>query len=242
MFHTRGSLWLALGLTLFVASCSGGGACRFGFGSEPSSTGSGAAAPAQAASADPQARPQIVILGDSITAGYGLLESEAYPFLLQQKVDEDGYNFEIVNAGVSGDTSAGGLRRLDWALQGTVKILILELGANDGLRGLPVAEMKQNLTTIIERARERNILVVLTGMEAPPNYGAEYVKAFRSTFSEIAVQQKVLFIPFLLDRVAGEAALNQADGIHPNQEGSKIIADTVWQTLRPLLDQMTAAS
>src|SRR4030095_4254893 len=200
------------------------------------------AAPAQPASADPQARPQIVILGDSITAGYGLLESEAYPFLLQQKVDEDGYNFEIVNGAVSGDPSAGGLRRLDWALQGTVKILILELGANDGLRGLPVAEMKQNLTAIIERARERNILVVLTGMEAPPNYGAEYVKSFRSTFSEIAVQQKVLFIPFLLDRVAGEAALNQADGIHPNQEGSKIIADNVWQPLRPLLDQMTAAS
>jgi acyl-CoA thioesterase-1 len=240
MFHTRASLWLALGLTLFVASCSGG-ACRLGFGAEPSSAG--AAAPASAPTGNPaESRPQIVILGDSITAGYGLLESEAYPFLLQQKVDEDGYNYEVVAEGVSGDTSAGGLRRLDWALQGNVKVLILELGANDGLRGLPVDEMKQNLTTIIERARQRNIVVILTGMEAPPNYGAEYVKAFRSAFSEIAVTQRVLFIPFLLDKVAGEAALNQADGIHPNQEGSKIVADTVWPTLRSLLDQMAAAS
>ena len=138
-------------------------------GSEPATTAARATA-----SADPTApvvRPKIVALGDSLTVGLGLLETESFPSLLQNKLDEEGYPFEMVNAGVSGDTSAGGLRRLDWALEGDVRILILALGANDGLRGLSIAEMKQNLTTIIDRAREKNIVVILAGMEAPPNYG-----------------------------------------------------------------------
>jgi acyl-CoA thioesterase-1 len=143
-----------------------------------------------------------------------------------------------VNAGVSGDTSAGGLRRLDWALEGDVRVVIVALGANDGLRGLSVAELKQNLTEIIRRARERNAVVILAGMEAPPNYGQEYATAFRQAYREVAQQERVLFIPFLLDRVAGQNALNLSDGIHPNEQGTALVAETVWTVLRPLLDQM----
>ena len=168
------------------------------------------------------------------------MESQAYPALLQQKVDSEGYKFEVVNAGVSGDTTAGGLRRLDWALEGDVKVLIVALGGNDGLRGLSVGEMKANLTKIIEQARERNILVILAGMEAPPNYGQEYATAFRSTFVQVAREQRVLYIPFLLNKVAGDPALNLGDGIHPNAQGAAIVSDTVWTVLRPVLDQMSA--
>ena len=189
-------------------------------------------------SGDPE-RPRIVALGDSLTAGLGLLESQAYPADLQRKIDADGYKFEVVNAGVSGDTTAGGLRRLDWALEGDVKVLIVALGGNDGLRGLSVGEMKGNLTKIIERARDRNILVILAGMEAPPNYGEEYATAFRTTFRDVALEQRVLFIPFLLDKVAGQPQLNQGDGIHPNVQGATIVSETVWTVLRPLLDQLS---
>jgi acyl-CoA thioesterase-1 len=198
-----------------------------------------------AATGDPNApppRPKIVALGDSLTVGVGLLERESFPSLLQEKLDENGYPYEMVNSGVSGDTSAGGLRRLDWALDGDVRILILELGANDGLRGLSVDDMKQNLTTIITRARERNIVVILAGMEAPPNYGPEYVQRFRTAFREVAGRERVLLIPFLLDKVAGVPTLNQADGIHPNAEGMRIVAETVWPVLQSVLDQMGAAS
>ena len=190
-------------------------------------------------SGDP-ARPRIVALGDSLTAGLGLVESQAYPALLQKKIDTDGYKFEVVNAGVSGDTTAGGLRRLEWALEGDVKVLIVALGGNDGLRGLSAGEMKQNLTKIIEVAHERKILVVLAGMEAPPNYGEEYATAFRAVFRDVAREQRVLFIPFLLDKVAGQANLNQGDGIHPNAEGAAIVSETVWNVLRPVLDQLSA--
>jgi acyl-CoA thioesterase-1 len=202
------------------------------------------AASAPAAAADPgiqSGRPKIVLLGDSLTAGLGLLQEQAYPALLQKKIDSDGYDYEVENAGVSGDTSAGGLRRLDWALEGDVRILVLALGANDGLRGLSTAEMKRNLTQIIERARERNILVILAGMEAPPNYGAEYAASFRQAYREIAQRERVTFIPFLLDRVAGVPELNQSDGIHPNVNGARVIAETVWSVLRPALDQIAAS-
>jgi acyl-CoA thioesterase-1 len=242
MFRTLLPPRLALAaLCVIASSCSTGG-CGFIFGTSPADQ---AVTPGSAAAAaDPSApvvRPRIVALGDSLTVGLGLLETESYPSLLQAKLDEEGYSFEIVNAGVSGDTSAGGLRRLDWALEGDVRILILALGANDGLRGLSVTEMKQNLTTIIERTRERNIVVILAGMEAPPNYGPEYVQAFRSAFREVASRQKVLLIPFLLDKVAGQGTLNQPDGIHPNAEGARVIAETVWPVLRSVLDQMGTA-
>jgi acyl-CoA thioesterase-1 len=177
------------------------------------------------------------VFGDSLTAGLGLLEMQAYPALLQKKLTTDGYKWEVVNAGVSGDTSAAGLERVDWALdQGRVKILILELGANDGLRGLPVEEMKKNLGGIIERAQARHVAVLLAGMEAPPNFGPEYTVSFRQVYRDLAAQYKVTLVPFLLDKVAGVPALNQGDGIHPNVEGAQIVADTVWSALRPMVD------
>ncbi|HEV8317592.1 MAG TPA: arylesterase [Vicinamibacterales bacterium] len=193
--------------------------------------------PPRATSSDAaSAIPRIVILGDSLTAGYGLDRPQSYPALLQKHLDEAGYRYEVVNAGVSGDTSAGGLRRLDWSLEGNVRVLILELGANDGLRGLPVNEMKKNLGEIVTRAKSRGIRVILAGMEAPPNYGPQYSIAFHRAFRDLSTEHKVALIPFLLEGVAGDRALNIADGIHPNPEGARILERNVWRTLQPLLD------
>jgi acyl-CoA thioesterase I len=204
---------------------------------------SAAPAPAAAPAAprpDDSRRPKIVVLGDSLTAGLGLAPSEAYPARLQEKLEASGFGWEIVNAGVSGDTSAAGLARADWAMdQPNVRILVLELGANDGLRGLPVDEMKKNLGAIIERAQGRHVAVLLTGMEAPPNFGPDYTVSFRQAYRDLAKQYKVTLLPFLLDNVAGNAGLNQGDGIHPNVDGARIVADNVWTVLRPMV---TAAS
>ena len=239
-FRAHLSLVLLFATCLVAAACGGG--CRYASGGPAEEAGrTETPAPAEDPTAPP-ARPRIVALGDSLTAGYGLLENQSYPALLQEHIDAEGYEFEVVNAGVSGDTSAGGLRRLDWALEGNVRVLIVALGANDGLRGLSVDEMKENLTVIIRRARERNVVVVLAGMEAPPNYGPEYATAFRQAYREVAQRERVLFVPFLLDKVAGQSALNQRDGIHPNEQGARVVADTVWTTLRPLLDQIAASS
>lgn len=212
-------------------------------GQEPAKTPAPpTAAPAASLDPDDSGRPKVVVLGDSLSAGYGLLELQAYPAILQQKLHTDGYQWDVVNAGISGDTSAAGLQRLGWALdQGDVRILILELGANDGLRGLPIAEMKTNLAAIIERAQARHISVLLAGMEAPPNFGPDYTVAFRQVYRDLARQYKVTFLPFLLDRVAGDPSLNQSDGIHPNIDGSKIVADTVWNVLKPMVDAAAAS-
>lgn len=238
MSYRRRSL---LGLFLLVVCVLP--ACRDKAAPEPSAASRAAADATIPADPDaPPARSRIVAFGDSLTAGLGLLEQEAYPALLQRQIDEAGYQFEVVNAGVSGDTSAGALRRLDWALEGDVKVLIVAFGGNDGLRGLPVPQLKENLSGIIDKARERDVVVVLAGMEAPPNFGQEYATQFRQAFRDVALQKRVLFIPFLLNNVAGKPELNQADGIHPNQQGTRIVADTVWSVLEPLLDQMTGAS
>jgi acyl-CoA thioesterase-1 len=181
-------------------------------------------------------RPRVVFLGDSLTAGLGLAAEESVPALIQKRLDDEGYDYEVVNAGVSGDTSAGGLSRLDWSLDGDVRLLVIELGANDGLRGLPVSAMKQNLATIITRAKQRGVTVLLTGMEAPPNYGASYTSEFRRAFRELADEHDVAFMPFFLDGVAGIAALNQRDGIHPNPDGARLIERKMWGALEPLLD------
>ena len=180
-------------------------------------------------------RPRIVVLGDSLTAGLGLPVEQAFPSILQSRLDDQGYAFEVVNAGVSGDTTAGGLRRLDWALGGDVRVLIVALGGNDGLRGIPVSEMKQNLQTIIARTRERRIKVLLVGIEAPPNFGERYTNEFRQAFRDVAREAGVAFVPFLLEGVAGIPALNQGDGIHPTAEGARIMANTIWSGLEPLL-------
>jgi acyl-CoA thioesterase I len=198
--------------------------------------GSASAPPAPPASFDAP-RPRVVFLGDSLTAGLGLPREQSVPSLIQARLDAEGYAYEVVNAGVSGDTSAGGLRRLDWALDGDVEILVIELGANDGLRGLPVAQMKANLDDIITRAKARGITVILTGMEAPPNYGPVYTAEFRAAFRDLADDHDVAFVPFFLEGVAGIAALNNGDGIHPNAEGAKIIEQTIWRALEPELEK-----
>lgn len=200
-------------------------------------------APAAAGGGNPAAaadrigvRPRIVFLGDSLTAGLGLPKAQSVPSLIQQRLENEGYHYEVVNAGVSGDTSAGGLNRLDWSLEGDVRVLVIELGANDGLRGLPVAAMKQNLGEIITRARQRGITVLLTGMEAPPNYGAAYTAEFRQAFRDLAREHNVPFLPFYLEGVAGDPVLNQPDGIHPNLDGARIIEHSIWTSLEPLLE------
>lgn len=180
--------------------------------------------------------PTIVAFGDSLTAGFGLSDDQSYTTLLQRKLDANGFNYRVVNAGVSGDTSAGGARRIDWALQsGNVKILILELGGNDGLRGLPVTEMKKNLEQVIQRAQARGVTVLLAGMEAPPNFGAAYTQEFRQAFRDLAKQYKTSFVPFVLEGVGGNPRMNQPDGIHPNAEGEKLMTENIWRALEPLL-------
>lgn len=196
-----------------------------------------AAAPATAAV---PARPRIVALGDSLTAGLGLQPASAYPALLEQRLKEHGMDYEVVNAGISGDTSAGGLERLDWALQGDVRVLIVALGANDGLRGLPLDQLRGNLSQIIERAQARGITVVLAGMEAPPNYGRDYIARFHQVYPELAAQYRIALVPFLLQNVAGNTSLNQRDGIHPTLEGARIVADNVWSVLKPIAEAQAA--
>ena len=195
-------------------------------------------APAPAASTDPNdsGRPKVVVLGDSLTAGYGLLEMQAFPALLQEKLNVDGYQWEVVNAGLSGDTSAAGLQRVDWALsQGDVRILILELGANDGLRGLPVAEMKKNLAAIIERSQKAGAQVLLIGVRMPPNYGEDYAKAFAAAFAELAAKHKLALLPDLLDGFGEKLELFQADRIHPTETAQPAVLKNVWTKLAPLL-------
>jgi acyl-CoA thioesterase-1 len=184
------------------------------------------------------ARPVVLFLGTSLTAGYGLASDQAFPALVQQAIDSAGLPYRGVNAGVSGETSAGGLRRIEWLLREPVDVLVLELGANDGLRGLDVQEMRRNLQAIIDRTRERypDAQVVIAGMESPPNMGGRYTSAFRRVFPELAAANDAALIPFLLEGVAGRAALNQPDGIHPTAEGHRRIADTVWDVLMPLLE------
>jgi acyl-CoA thioesterase I len=180
--------------------------------------------------------PKIVAFGDSLTAGLGLSAQESYPALLQQRLSQDGYDYEVVNSGVSGDTSAGGVRRIDWALDGDVRFLILELGANDFLRGQPVAETKKNLAQIIDRAHSKNAKVLLAGMLTTTNAGMEYEDQIRKMFAVLAQEIGVTLIPFFLESVAGVESLNQSDGIHPNAAGSKIVAETVYKYLKPLLE------
>jgi len=190
--------------------------------------------PVPSAPARPTA-PRIVALGDSLTAGLGLPQEQAYPAVLQRMLKEQGSDLEVINAGVSGDTSADGLRRANWALEGDVRLLILALGANDGLRGLPAGQMKDNLQAIIHRAKQRGIPVLLVGMEAPPNYGEQYARAFRQVFQDLARENRLTFVPFLLEGVAGVSDLNQSDGIHPTSAGAVRIADHLWPDLKTMI-------
>lgn len=194
-----------------------------------------ASLPAAPPPAPVRSGPRLVVLGDSLTAGLGLPQTDAYPALLGKQLKEKGYDWEVINAGVSGDTSGDGRQRVAWALEGDVRLLIVALGANDGLRGLPASQMKENLQIIIDRARQRGIPVLLAGMEAPPNYGEEYAREFRQVYSDLAKQNKVEFVPFLLEGVAGVPRLNQPDGIHPTSEGAARVANHLWPAVEKLL-------
>ena len=181
-------------------------------------------------------KPKIIAFGDSLTAGFGLAEKESYPYLLQEKLNAAGYDYEVVNAGVSGDTTLGGAERADWVLgQENARILILELGANDLLRRIPVKQTKTNLNKIIEKAKAKNVEVLLCGMLAPPSVGADYQKEYINIFPDLATEHDLKFLPFVLENIALEKNLNQADGIHPNAAGEKIMTENVWRALEPML-------
>lgn len=185
-----------------------------------------------------QPKPKVILFfGDSLTAGYGLSPEEAFPTLTGEQLTKNGKNVKIVNAGLSGETSAGGLSRIDWVLRQPIDVFVLELGANDGLRGLPVDQTKKNLQAIIDKVKAKNpsVKVVVVGMMVPPNMGSTYATQFNTVFPEIAKKNKATLMPFLLDGVAGDEKLNQADGIHPNIEGHKIVAKNVTKVLLPLL-------
>ena len=177
----------------------------------------------------------VVALGDSLTAGLGVAPDEAYPALLEARLRREGRGYRVVNAGVSGDTSAGGRRRVDWLLRLKPEVVIVALGANDGLRGLPVDELRENLDAIVRRLQTAGARVLLVGMRVPPNYGDKYARAFAAVFPAVAKHTGVALAPFLLDGVAGDVRLNQPDGIHPTAEGQRRIAATLWPYLRPLL-------
>jgi acyl-CoA thioesterase-1 len=202
---------------------------------ENADTGSSAAS---AASAE-FAVPAVVFLGTSLTAGYGLEPDQAYPALIQEKIDSAGLAYRVINAGESGETSAGGLRRLDWLLRQPLAVLVIELGANDGLRGQDVDAMRANLQAIVDRTRAAHpdAAIVLAGMESPPNMGRQYTSAFRAVFPALARANDLTLIPFLLDGVAAVPELNQPDGIHPTAEGQRMVAETVWRYLAEVLDR-----
>lgn len=182
---------------------------------------------------------EIAVLGDSLTAGFGLLQNDAFPALLGAELETDGYDeVAIVNAGVSGDTSAGGAARLEWVLEPTVRILVVALGGNDALRGTPPSETRANLSRIIATAKSRGVMVLLLGMEAPPNLGEDYRAAFRAIYRDLATEHAVPLVPFMLDGVAGVPHLNQDDGIHPTAEGQRLIAALVYPALQPLVDDV----
>jgi len=179
----------------------------------------------------------VLFLGDSITAGNGLDLSQAFPALVQQKIDAKGWRLKAVNAGQSGDTSAGALDRLNWLLKNPVEVLVLELGGNDGLRGLPVETTRKNLQLIIDRTKEKypTAKIVIAGMKVPPNMGREYGDKFEAIYADLARKNKAPLIPFVLEGVGGVPALNLPDGIHPTAKGQEIVAATVWKTLEPVL-------
>lgn len=192
------------------------------------------------ASAATLASPRVVAFGDSLTSGRGIGQTRAFPAILQQRIEHSGLDFTVVNAGVSGDTSSRAMRRFDSALEGDVRVLILALGANDGLRGVPVAQLKSNLSYMIEKAQKRGIAILLCGMEALPIYGWDYSVAFHNMFRDLAKQYDVTLVPFILMNVIGNPDLMQPDHAHPNADGARAIADNIWPYLEPILQKQTA--
>jgi acyl-CoA thioesterase-1 len=230
------SLFVASLLTAALLSACGGAARDSSASRGPSA--SNASTPQPTPATPVETLPKIVAFGDSLSAGYGLAPKESYPALLQKMVDADGFKYEVVNAGVSGDTSAGGVRRVDWTLDsGQVRFVVVELGANDFLRGQPVAETKKNLAEIINRCKSRGAQVILAGMFTTTDAGPDYERQIQDAFRSLAREQGVTLIPFFLEGVAGRDELNQEDRIHPNAEGEKIVAATVYKYLKPMLEK-----
>jgi acyl-CoA thioesterase-1 len=209
-------LALALGALLAVSGCGGG-------------NGGAAGGPAALE------RPRLVFFGDSLTAGHGVLREEAFPALVQKELDAAGLAYEVVNAGVSGDTTADGLSRLDWALSRGAALVVLELGANDGLRGLDLGAARKALAELMRRIQAKSIPLLLVGMRISPNYGPAYAARFSEMFPSLAAEFRVPLVPFLMEGVGGVASLTQADGTHPNAAGHRVMARTVWAALQPLL-------
>ena len=244
----------SLVLVLALCACGGGGSpkagdsVRAGTGNGERGTETAAASAKQQGGSPgsqfpvPRSRKTVLMVGTSLTAGLGLDPEEAYPALLQRKADSAGYHVEIVNAGLSGETSAGALRRMDWLLRGPADVVVIETGANDGLRGLDVDSTRANLRAIVAKvkAARPGARIVLAQMEAPPNLGAKYTAAFSAMYQDVAREEGVSVMPFLLRGVAGVTGLNQPDGIHPNERGEQIVANNVWETLGPLLQQLDA--
>ncbi len=190
-----------------------------------------------ATSVTAQEKKNILIFGDSITAGFGIEPQQAFPALIQDRIDSLGLNYNVINAGLSGETSAGGVRRIDWVLQRTVDVMILELGGNDALRGVDLSTTKENLQKIIDKvwAKYPKAKIVIAGMQVPPNLGTDYTQQFASIFPTLAKENEAFLIPFLLEKVGGSAELNQSDGIHPTAKGHVLIAETVWEYLYPVI-------
>lgn len=214
-------------LTAFVGSCA----------DNNRATSVESASNAKADTAMEVKAKNILFFGNSLTAGYGLDQSEAFPALIQKKIDSLQLPFKVINAGLSGETSSGGLNRIDWLLRQEVEVFVLELGANDGLRGIPVMETRKNLQSIIDRVKEKypSVVVVLTGMQVPPNMGKIYATEFQSMYKDLATRNKTILMPFLLEGVGGNPQLNLPDGIHPTAEGHRIVAENLWQFLKPVV-------
>jgi acyl-CoA thioesterase I len=225
-------------LSALAMACGGSGSARDTTSTtKPAGPPESPAAGADSVSATLDGRRTILFLGTSLTAGLGLDPDSAYPQQIQRKIDAGALPYQVVNAGVSGETSAGLLRRLDWVLRRPADVVVVETGANDGLRGLPVSATRATIGQVLDRIRRErpNATVLLVQMEAPPNLGQEYTSAFHAMFAELAREKGVTLMPFLLTGVAGEPRLNQGDGMHPNNQGERIVADNVWRALQPLL-------
>ena len=238
MVERRWKDWCCAALAVYVAACSKGSDRQPGGDSSAPPAKSTVGAAADTSNTQPASGPRrILFVGTSLTAGLGLEPDSAYPMLIQRKIDSAGLPFQVVNAGVSGETSSGLLDRLNWLLRGTFDVFVLETGANDGLRGIPATTLRSNLETALDRvkAKRPDASIVLIQMEALPNLGARYTSAFHAVYPAVAREKGVTLLPFLLDGVAGRRGLNQADGVHPNYAGERIVAANVWRGLEPVL-------
>lgn len=242
---TRPLYLLLLSCVLILTGCgteSSNSSSPDGAPARPTAAADSTATTAPADSAASEEAIRVLVLGNSIAAGSGVDPDEAFPARLQQRVDSLGWNVEIINGGVSGETTAGGLRRIDWLLRQPTDVLIVELGGNDGLRGTDLDATRENLQAIIDKARAEypDVRILLAGMQLPPNLGPDYTQRFRSLYPELAKANNVGLIPFLLEDVGGVDSLMQSDGIHPTAEGQRIVADNVWDELRPVIQSLRA--